>query len=234
MIANSLHPDSPSYDYPKSLAYSERLIRRGYPIPPSTPDVLAFYMNIMGSMKFTINAPGPRMALGPSEPLIRVTLQFAPHRYRRGELLRDAMKFAIEAKPGRMGEFRDRSPVADMNLMGFMFVNLWVRQQSAWDEEQIREELPIYASEEEDTEEEPPPPYDEGVVREPVWPSPFGASPFQTSPFGASFHNASSFGASPFGASPFMTSPFQRSPFRSPPFGTSPFRRSPYGTSPFD
>lgn len=108
------------------------------------------------------------MALDPPERLICMTLQFAPHKHRRTQLLQDAMKFAVEARPGRMGELRDRTPLVDMNEHGFMFVNLWVRAQGNDDEGEAREQLPVYMSEEEGAEGELPPSYDEVVVREPV------------------------------------------------------------------
>jgi hypothetical protein len=109
------------------------------------------------------------MALDASDRLVRLTLKFAPHKYRRTEHLYKAMEFAVAANLERMGELRDRTPLVDMIEHGDAFVTLWVRAQG--EERGDREggaveELPVYVSEEEGTEGELPPSYDEVVVRE--------------------------------------------------------------------
>ncbi|KAJ4352348.1 uncharacterized protein N0V89_007696 [Didymosphaeria variabile] len=157
---------------PLSSPHHTRLAYLGYRIPPSASAALSFYISLIGPLQIIHNARKPRMSPYDHGPLERLTLRIGPHRYRNKEHLYEAMKFAVEARPGRMGELRDRTAWTDIDEHGVMIVRLWVRAEDedgihAYEAEAV-EELPLYESEEEDLEGELPPSYDEVMVKEPA------------------------------------------------------------------
>jgi len=118
------------------------------------------------------------MALYDDGRMTRLTIKIVRHRDRKKEHVYEAMKFAMEARPGRIAELRDGSAPRDRSAPvsheeAPMIVRFWVRADGNGDARGERndgdtvEELPVYESQEEDVEGELPPPYDEVVVMEP-------------------------------------------------------------------